>query len=239
MPPGTQGHYFMARIGGRDAVALSSIPPGGPAQAAWNTYIRVDSADETAQRVSDAGGTVLSEPFDVFDSGRMGVFADLQGAVFSVWQAGRHRGSVAVNEHGAVNFNDLYTDDLASAAAFYGAVFGWSTLDMGDGSPYWCLPGYGDHLEELSPGVRQGMREMGVDERFLDVVARTLPYAAGPARWGVTFGVNDADAIAARTVELGGTVVSAPQDAPWVRHTLLADPAGALFTASQFVPENR
>jgi len=34
--------------------------------------------------VREAGGRVLSEPFDVFDSGRMGVFADLEGAVFCV-----------------------------------------------------------------------------------------------------------------------------------------------------------
>ena len=29
---------------------------------------------------------MLSEPFDVFDAGRMGVFADPEGAVFCVWQ---------------------------------------------------------------------------------------------------------------------------------------------------------
>jgi hypothetical protein len=31
----------------------------------------------------------------------------------------------------------------------------------------------------------------------------------------------------------------APFDAPWVRTTVVADPAGATFTASQFVPENK
>ena len=67
---------------------------------------------------------MLSEPFDVFDSGRTGVFADPEGAVFCVWQPGSHRGSAAVNEHGAVNFNNLHTDDAEAARAFYGAVFG-------------------------------------------------------------------------------------------------------------------
>jgi predicted enzyme related to lactoylglutathione lyase len=38
----------------------------------WNTYIRVESADDAAARVREAGGRVLSEPFDVFDAGRMG-----------------------------------------------------------------------------------------------------------------------------------------------------------------------
>ena len=55
----------------------------------------------------------------------------------------------------------------------------------------------------------------------------------------MTFGVDDADASAAKAAELGGKVIVAPFDAPWVRMTVLADPAGATFIASQFVPENR
>ena len=31
----------------------------------------------------------------------------------------------------------------------------------------------------------------------------------------------------------------APFDAPWVRMTVIADPQGAVFIASKFVPENR
>src|SRR6266513_2258090 len=164
MPPDAGAHYYMARIDGRDAAAISSQPPGAPPQAVWNTYIRVESADDAAARVREAGGRVLSEPFDVFDAGRMGVFADPEGAVFCVWQPGSHRGSAAVNEHGAVNFNNLHTGDVEAARAFYGAVFGWTTIDAG--SPMWALPGYGDHLEELNPGLRAGMKQMGAPERL-------------------------------------------------------------------------
>src|SRR5215470_2907754 len=171
------------------------------------------------------------------DAGRMGVFADPEGAVFCVWQPGSHRGSAAVNEHGAVNFNNLHTDDVEAARAFYGAVFGWTTIDAG--SPMWALPGYGDHLEELNPGLRAGMKEMGAPDGFENVVATILPREGGPARWSVTFAVDDVDAIAARARELGGSVLAEPQNAPWVRFAVLADPAGASFTASQFVAENR
>src|SRR5258706_14774449 len=99
----------MARIASGAVPAIPSQPPGAPPQAVWNTYIRVEPADDAAARVREAGGRVLSEPFDVFDAGRMGVFADPEGAVFCVWQPGSHRGSAAVNEHGAVNFNSLHT----------------------------------------------------------------------------------------------------------------------------------
>ncbi|HEY2297884.1 MAG TPA: VOC family protein [Jatrophihabitans sp.] len=237
MPPDAGGHYFMARIGGRDAAAISSMPPGAPPQAMWNTYVRVESADDAAARVRASGGQVLTEPFDVFGSGRMGVFADPEGAVFCVWQPGSHRGSAAVNEHGAVNFNDLHIDDVETARAFYGAVFGWTTIDVG--SPMWTLPGYGDHLEQLNPGLRAGMKQMGAPAGFEDVVARILPREGAPAHWGVTFAVDDADAVTAQARELGGSVLSEPQDAPWVRFAVLADLAGAPFTVSQFVAENR
>ena len=37
MPPDAGAHYYMARIDGRDAAAISSQPPGAPPQAVWNT----------------------------------------------------------------------------------------------------------------------------------------------------------------------------------------------------------
>jgi uncharacterized protein len=55
----------------------------------------------------------------------------------------------------------------------------------------------------------------------------------------VTFSVEDADATAARAAELGGKVIVPPVDAPWSRLTILGDPQGATFIASQFVPENK
>jgi hypothetical protein len=60
-----------------------------------------------------------------------------------------------------------------------------------------------------------------------------------PAHWSVTFAVDDADVAAEKAAELGGTVVVPPFDAPWVRMTVIADPQGATFVASKFVPENR
>ena len=235
-PPDAPSSYRIAQLGGGDVAAIAS-PPGSPADdGSWTTYIRVDDVDDTAARVHEAGGEVLAGPDDVGDAGRMAVFADAEGATFSVWQPGRRRGAAVVNEHGSVNFNDLHTGDLQRARAFYGAVFGWEVLDLGDGA-MWALPGYGDFLEEANPGLRDNMAAMGAPERFEDVVASVGPLDDGAApRWGVTFAVDDADEIARRAGELGATVVVPPLDAPWVRMTVIADPQGAVFTASQFVP---
>ncbi len=79
MPPGSDGKYFIARIRGRDVAAISSPFPSAPPMAMWNTYVWVDSADQTTAKVRDAGGQVVMEPFDVTEAGRMAVVADPKG----------------------------------------------------------------------------------------------------------------------------------------------------------------
>ncbi len=243
MPPDAENGYFMARIRGKNVAAIGSSPPGAPPMAVWNTYVSVADADETAAQAREAGGTVVMEPFDVMDAGRMAVLADPEGAVFCIWQARRNPGAELVNEHGTVNFNGLNTRDAESAKAFYGSVFGWRTLSLPGGVEMWTLPGYGDHLAERDPELRQRVLESGGPAGFEDVVAaiNPIPEDQGevPAHWSVTFAVDDADAIAAKAAELGGTVIAPPFDAPWVRMTVLADPQGATFIASKFEPENR
>ena len=242
LPEDSPAKYFTARIRGKDVAAVGSVPESMPPMAMWNTYVWVESADEAAGRVKDAGGNVVVEPFDVMDSGRMAVFADPEGAVICVWEPREHKGSQLVNEHGTVNFNVLNTRDAEGAKPFYGAVFGWETIDLPGGFQMWTLPGYGDHLEIDTPDLRKGMEEMGAPNGFEDVVASIVPIGADqpdtPAHWGVTFAVDEADEIAERATELGGKVVVPPMDAPWVRMTVLTDPQGATFTASKFVPEN-
>jgi predicted enzyme related to lactoylglutathione lyase len=243
MPPGSPGKYFMARLRSGDVAAVGSQPEGGPPMAVWNTYIWVDSADNAAAKVLDAGGRVVMEPFDVMDAGRMAVFTDPEGAAFCVWEAKNHKGAQIVNEHGALNFNGLDTHDVEAAKSFYGSVFGWETLGLGGGAEMWRLPGYGDFLEQSNPGLRELVAESGGPEGFEDVVAAINPIADDqpevPAHWSVTFAVDDADATAARAAELGGRVVVPPLDAPWVRMTVISDPQGATFIASKFVPENK
>jgi predicted enzyme related to lactoylglutathione lyase len=243
MPPGSPGRYFIARLRGGDVAAVGSQPEGAPPMAVWNTYVCVESADDAASKVQDAGGRVLMAPFDVMDAGRMAVFTDPEGAVFCVWQAKEHKGARIVNEPGSLNFNGLKTRDADGAKSFYGSVFGWETLGLGGGAEMWRLPGYGDFLEQSDPGLRSRMAESGAPEGFEDVVAALNPIADDqpdiPAHWSVTFAVDDADATAKRAAELGGQVVVPPFDAPWVRMTVITDPQGAMFIASKFVPENK
>ena len=87
MPPDSPGSYFIASLKEKAVAAVGAQPEGAPPEPMWNTYVSVASADETAQKVRDAGGTIISEPFDVMDAGRMAVCMDPEGAAFCIWRS--------------------------------------------------------------------------------------------------------------------------------------------------------
>jgi predicted enzyme related to lactoylglutathione lyase len=243
MPADAPGRYFVARIQGSDVAAVGSQPDEAP--TTWNTYIQVDSADDTTAKVRAEGGSVVAEPFDVTDAGRMSVVADPSGAVFCLWEPRGHRGAQLVNQPGSWNFSDLNTRDVEGAKAFYGAVFGWesSDLEFGDQAfSMFAMPGYGDHLEERFPGTLERHQSFGAPPSFSSAVAWLQPMnderfpPDTPPHWSVTFTVEDADGMAATAVDLGGRVLVPPFDAPPTRSAVLSDPAGAVFTVSKFDP---
>jgi len=225
-----------------DVAAVGSQLDAGRSSAVWNTYAWVRSADEAAGSVVAAGGEVIAAPFEVMDAGRMAVCTDPEGAAFCVWEARAHRGARIVNEPGSLNFNGLNTRDPDAARALYRSAFGWETLEMPGGGAAWRLSGYGDHLAQRDPGLRERMAQVGAPAGFEDVVATLNPIAGVqpevPAHWSVTFAADDADAVADQASRLGGRVIVPPFDAPWVRMTVIAEPSGASFIASKF-PENK
>jgi predicted enzyme related to lactoylglutathione lyase len=232
MPPGAPFRYFVAQLDGRDVAAVGERPEGTPV---WNTYVGVASADEAAVRVADAGGSVLEAPFDIPGAGRMAVFADPAGAVFCVWQAREHRGAQIVNAPGTWNFSDLNTPDPEGAKAFYGAVFGWEASTLGEFT-MWRVPGYGRFLEARDPDLRRRQADAGAPPGFEDAIGWLMAATDAQAQWAVTFAVDDADAIADRASELGGSIEMPPFDAGPARVAVLRDPEGARFTVSRYNP---
>jgi predicted enzyme related to lactoylglutathione lyase len=125
---------------------------------------------------------------------------------------------------------------------FYTAVFGWefSEVNFGAGSSWMVrMPGYADFLEVRNPGIRDRHIAAGAPRGFTDAVGWLQPIPSdAKAQWSVTLSVADADLVAARTAELGGTVVSGPVDVPYSRVVQITDPQGASLTLSQFkMPE--
>ncbi|HEY1359409.1 MAG TPA: VOC family protein [Thermoleophilaceae bacterium] len=219
MPPEVPGRHFMCRLRDRDVAAIASRPGSAPDQTAWGTYVQVENVEEAAERARAAGGSVLMEPFDALDGGRIAVLADPAGAAIGVWQPERHRGAELVNEPGAWAMSALATPDPDAAKAFYARVFGWETDDFGPVT-IWRLPGYvGGEPDQPVPR---------------DVVAVMTP--GDSAAWMVNFWVDDVERTASHAEELGGRVLSPPAADGVGVTAVLADPQGAAFSVSRVVP---
>jgi hypothetical protein len=171
----------------------------------WDVYICVSDVNATTARVSELGGTVVGEPFDVMDVGRMSVCQDPTGAHFNLWEPRRLKGMGIKNEEGALCWVDLNSTDSQRAAEFYKALLGWDA-EVGD-SPYIHFKIGGEYIGGSMPGALQpGL----------------------PSHWMPYIMVADADATAAKSASLGGRAVFGPTTMENVgRIAVLKDPQGA------------
>jgi predicted enzyme related to lactoylglutathione lyase len=223
--------YPIAHVDSRDVAGLAEGP-----DPSWRTYIAVDDAAQAAAGVEAAGGRVLYGPAVAGPAGRWAQCADPSGVPFLLWEAGDRPGAQVVNSPGTWNFSDLHTADPVAAADFYTEVFGWEVSDVGFGAMI-RRPGYGDHLAAtIDPGIHQRQAEVSAPPGFADAIGWLVP--AGPdeqPHWHVTFTIAERDQTADAVERLGGAVLDIA-DTDWTRHALVRDPAGAVFTASQFHP---
>lgn len=213
-PAGEMGTYTMFRLRGKDVAALHQQREDQVAAGltpTWLTYVSVDDVDDVAAKVPSAGGTLLGDPFDVMDNGRMAMVVDRGGAVLALWQPMSTIGAQIVNEPGSIIWNELATRDTDAAVDFYGDVLGWSgeTADM-DGARYTTF--------QVGDRPVAGMLAMG--EEWGDV----------PPHWMTYFAVSDVDATVAKVTELGGAVMVPPTDMAVGRFAVVSDPQGATFS---------
>ena len=112
----------------------------------------MNSADQAAERVGKAGGTVLKPAFDVFTAGRMAVSKDPGGAVFTVWQPKDHIGIRGTGEDHTFCWAELATRDTAQAKEFYTKIFGWGAKTDTGFVPYTEWLNGGKPIESLIAG---------------------------------------------------------------------------------------
>jgi uncharacterized protein len=227
MLEGVPGKHYMCRQHGLDVAAVVSQPDGAPPVTAWTTYVWVDDADATVEKVKEAGGSVVKEPSDALDGGRIAIVADPSGAAIGVWQPGAHRGAQLVNAPGAWAMSRLSTDDTERAKRFYETVFGWNHETFGARGTemtLWEVPGYVGGLPE-QPVSREVVATMGPPGEN----------GEAPPHWGVDFWIADVDAAAAAAADHGARIVSGPYDIPEVgmRRVELLDPQGAALALTQ------
>lgn len=216
IPIGGGAVYTMFLHEGETVSAVSQMPPdmqkaGIPSH--WNNYVTVEDVDSMASKVAELGGTIIAEPFDVFENGRMMVVQDPGGATLSLWQPKNHIGASIVNTPGAMSWNELATRDLEKVRDFYSQLLGWDIKK--------------DETQNYHYILNNGRMNGGInvmDENFGDM----------PSVWTTFFSVADIDATVAKASELGGNLMM-----PIItvegngRLAVMADPTGAVCTFIQ------
>lgn len=207
------GFYTNCLLRGHRVAGLMELTPemkGGGLPPAWTTYLKSDDVDDTATRITEAGGQITTPPMDVTADGRVLVGIDATGAVIGFWQPGTHQGAGLANEPNAFAWNELQTTKVEEAKAFYAAVAGWETeLMPGDGPPYLVANIGGEPVA--------GIMDM----------AQMAP--GSPSFFLTYFNVVDCDTAVARVSELGGSVRVARVESPQGPFGVVADPFGATF----------
>jgi predicted enzyme related to lactoylglutathione lyase len=203
--------YTMLKLDGKDVGALyqkGEMTKQVPTH--WASYISVTSADEIAAKAKALNGTVVQEPFDVMEVGRMAVIADPTGAVFCIWQPKVHKGVGVKGETNSLCWNELLTNDTTKAIDFYTKLFGWKTKTDSGATAYTEIMNGDEHIG----GIMQIQPQMG----------------PMPPNWGIYIAVADCDGTAQKATSLGGRQYVPPTDIPHVgRFAVLSDPQGAVF----------
>jgi predicted enzyme related to lactoylglutathione lyase len=217
------GHR-VALLDGRRVAGVGQAPPMLE-RGAWATYFLVADLDESAALIAESGGSLLAGPLDGVNGERTALFADPTGAPFGVRVGSAPTVAEIVDAPGAWQMSALHTPDMTGAEKFYSTVFGWR-LEM--------APGAGVGLWRMAGSTRRATHPTLPDD-VVAVATFANPASGVPPHWAVNVQVSDADAVSRRVVELGGSLLMPPTDAPGFRNAVLADPSGGVLAISQLV----
>ena len=217
LPTPDSRSYAQAFLG-EDLVTV--IAPQNPQQLAagapgqWNVYFASSDAQELADALAHAGGTLEIGPEEVDGTGVMVFFAPPGGGTTGAWQAGSHVGTVRSGEPGALAWAELLTPEPQSAVGFFQQLFGHDVTEypQDDGGKYSTL-------------MVNGVEVAGIAAVPADAEGTLKP------GWQVYFGVSSVAAAVAAAEAAGGTVLIAPDEAEEAGTiATLEDPQGGVFS---------
>ncbi len=204
-----EGHDVGGLYELQDEQKAQHVPPH------WMLYTAVKDVDATVAKAQSNGGTIVAEPMDIPNVGRMAVLQDPEGATFAVMQPGDHPGLGAKDEPGTLCWTELSARDTEGAKAFYGALFGWDArVQETPSGPYTLFS-----IEGSDVG---GMLQ--INDEWGDVPAAWMPY----------YGVADLDVALKEVPGHSGEITMGPMEAEGVgRFAFVRDPQGAFLSIIQ------
>ena len=207
--------YKMINAGGVEWGGFGKTGPDQPSH--WISHVTVEDVDAAAAKVEELGGTVQVPATDIPQVGRFAIILSPTGAAISLvrpLQGGEEEPATTV--HGTFCWHELLAQDVETEGHFFSEICGWRVEDvpMGDLGTY--------HLfKRLDTGKDAGSM-------------MSMPGEDGSSTWLPYILVDDADAISARTEELGGKVWVKPRDIPDVgRIVVTSGSTGAMIAFLQ------
>ena len=204
------GDYRMLRL---DGLVVAGLVPATSVDG-WHVFLHTTDAVETAAKAEVAGGTIAELPTPMLELGVRDELIDPTGAWVGAWQPRTLAGLEVQGAPGAAVWFELHARDFAVAVRFYQDAFAWTVESIGDSDEFRMVT----FPEGAGEAALAGIYDSARDELERD------------SHWQVYFAVDDVDATAARAEELGGLVVTGPEDSPYGRLAYVMDPMGVPFS---------
>lgn len=174
--------------------------------ARWLGSLSVADLENATTAATSAGGVVHEGPEALENRGRYALVSDPNGAQVVLLRAGSGDPDDSEPEIGTWLWDELWTDNTATAIRFYQNIVGYKTIT--DNSGY-------------NIAVNQNQWRAGI---------RPMAIKGMSPRWIPVIRVKDPEAVARQVETLGGHVLLPPyQTAESARVALMADPTGAVF----------
>ena len=221
--------YLVGRLRGGDVAGIGSQPEGaGEAGRAGTPTSGSTAPTRPPRRSTEAGGSVLMDPFDISDAGRMAVVRRPGGRRRSA--SGRRRPARRADRQRAGQL-ELQRPQHPRPLGREGVLRRASSAGRRPTSPRArrssACPPTATTSRSATPACASGWRTVDAPERFEETVAWLRPNRrrrrrrrTGASRSPSTTPTRPPQ----RATELGGEVLVPPLDAPWVRMTVLRDP---------------
>jgi hypothetical protein len=206
------GDYTIAKNQDRPLCGMfqRQRPAGGSARPRWIGYLSVPNVRKAQRAVTQAGGRILAEAWEVPDRGEQAVLADPEGAVFGILHSSSGDPQDFLPDPGDWIWVQLLSRDARQAGAFYQSVAGYEIVENLDS----VRP---DDFVLTSDGyARAAVLTLPDDKR--EVQPNWLPFVR----------VTSVSDSLAKVKDLGGRVLISPH--PKLlggRLAVIADPTGA------------
>ena len=216
---GEAGTYHVIRLDGIKYGGIVPVDPNSGVTAHWIGYVEVADCDAATSCAVSEGGQVPVPTMDVPGMGKFAVIMDCQQAMLKALEPASSVEHSTEPKSGQFYWNELLTNDVASARSFYQSVFGWSAEEQ-------FTQAKGEHTI-----MRAG------DEDVAGIMSMS-PQADHPPAWLTFLYAENLDERFASAESLGAQTVIAPRDVPDAyRFSVQVDPVGAVFAMMQLPAE--